>query len=384
MPIDSLKLIVFTDEETARKTKNSCILRQAIEISTGDIQYQMTTGSLDGTYDSRISIKVQDGRVLDMDIIHQIGIDGYERIVSVNSKMEYEIIVECSLHKALIGHNVYGGTDDLIPGVAYLHDLLEDLLKFKFPFKYTEWRLMRIDLAEVYSMLSREVCFEWFKAVNNCEFPRRSVIRDGYNGFFSYGTMLGIKGYHKGTEFKKYDKKRLKSCNYEGIAELEKIAENIIRIEVEIKGRKLKELYGDYPYICDVNIDMLYRIYDMEVYRLLKEGKSDLNLVRKISDVRQRLYEMYSPELAGKLLGMWYDLTVSGENVVKNSNKRPTYYRNLKFLKEANISWHGTDIVQLEDSLIPKDFSPIRTDSRRLVGECLEVQEKLFKYRIAV
>ena len=357
MSIDTLKLKAYVDAETAQKVENFCILRQAIEVSTGCLQYEITSGSLNGTYDSRISLKVA-------------------------RDTDYYIIVECSLHKSILGHNVYGGTDDLQTGVAYFHSFIEKLVDVKLPFCCRKWQLMRIDLAEIYMLDSYDACYEWFKSVNSCVFPRRTVKRDGCNGIFSYGSMLGIKAYHKGIEFGKHDRKRLLKIGYDRIDYLQEIADKIIRMEVEIKSRKVKDIYGKYPYIGQVKIDELYGIYDREVFRLLKEGKSDMELVRKKNDVKRRLYNMYNDRLAGVLLGFWYDLTVSGEDSVKRDTKRTTYYRNTGYLKDANISWNGTDVAIVENSLLPVDFSPIRKDKRRVVGECQEMQEKLRPFRV--
>lgn len=359
MPIDTIKLKAYIDSDTATKIRDTCVVKQAIDMKSGELVYQFTTGSLSGTYDSRISIKV------DVDF-------------------EPYVIVECSLHKIVLGHNVFGGTDDIQSGVGYLHGLLQDLLGIQFPFCFRKWKLMRIDLAEVYELDCFEACQDWFKGLNTCDYPRRKVQRYGFESVCAYGSTTGLKFYHKGPEFWKHDRKRLKDIETIDIDQLQERANNIIRTEVEIKSRKLKDMYGDYPYVGSVKMEELYAIFDREVFRFIKEGLSDMKMVKNAHDVKNRLYQLYSDELAGRLLGMWYQLTTLGEDSVKKSTKKTTYYRNIKYLKDAGISWHGTDVVMIESSLVPKDFAPVRTDKRRVVGECLEMQEKLNPFRIAI
>lgn len=357
LAIDTLKLKVYVSDEVADMVVKKCVLRQAIDMSDGLLVYQLTSGSLAGTYDSRISVKV-------------------------GSDVEKYLIVECSVHKALLGHNVYGGTDDLMGSVSYLHDLLGRIIQYEFPFSPCEWQLMRIDLAEIYDLGSFEACQEWFRWLNTCSFPRRQVSRYGTNGIAAYGQVTSIKSYHKGPDFWAHDRRRLVLCNYPDIDNLVEKANNIIRVEVEIKGRKLKELYGkDYPRVDSVNMDELYKIYDREVYRFMKEGKCDIGIVRNTVDVKQRLFDKFGERRASSLLATWYQLTTMGEDYVKKDMSKTKFYRHLSELKESGVSWHGTDIVKLEDSLIPKDFAPVRTDSRRVVGECPELTKKLESYR---
>lgn len=358
MAVDTIKLKAYITPELASEIQNSCVRRMAIDCSTGDLQYMITTGQLEGTYDSRISIR------LDRDI-------------------ECFITVECSIHKIILGHNVYGGSEDLQAMVSYLHGKLQELLSVDFPYMPSEWMLMRIDLAEIYDLNSFEAVQDWIKGLNSCQFPRRVVQRYGSHGIAAYGRVTGLKIYHKGPDFWAHDRKRLKDCNFD-VDELQERANKILRVEVEIKGRKLKDMNGQrYPLIGQVSMEELAGVYDREVKRFLKEGESDMNLVRNTVDVRTRLFQLHSESLASSLLATWYQLTTVGEETVKEKMKKSKYYNHIKYLKQAGVSWHGTDIVMLEDTLVPKDFSPVRTDIRRVSGEASELQEKLRPYRIA-
>lgn len=350
MAIDTIKIKQYITPELANEIRENCVKKIAYEVDTGNIQYDITTGSLEGTYDSRISIRI------DCDVA-------------------WYITVECSVHKIMLGHNVYGGSDDLKFVVYYLHKRLEGILKIKFPFCHLKWQLIRIDLAEVYDLGNFEAVQEWFRAVNTCQFPRRVVQRYGTHGIAAYGSMTGVKAYHKGPDFWVHDRKRLKNLRIQVDYDyLQELANRYLRMEVEIKGRKLKEMYDKkYPYIGQIRMSNLYNVYDREVYRFLKEGKSDMEQVKNTLDVRARLFNLHSDKMASSLLATWYQLTTLGEEVVKRDMKKANYYKHLKLLKEAGVSWHGTDIIMLEDTLVPKDFIPIRTDKRRVTLEAPEM-----------
>lgn len=358
MPIDTIKMRHEIKEDEAEKVINGCVRKMAYELESGDIRYDITTGELSGTYDSRISVRVW-------------------------KDVEWYISVEGSLHKALLGHNVYGGTDDILAGTRYMHDLLQNIFEVKIRHEPGEWELMRIDEAEIYDMGSFEAVQDYIKALNMAVYPRREVKRYGTSGLAAYGQVSTTKIYHKGPEFWKNDRKRLSERGID-TGYIQELANKILRVEVEVKSRKLKSLYGRYPKIREVDIEMIKKIHDYEVMKLLKEGKSEYNQVKNTLDVKQRLFNLYTERMAASLLATWYQLSTVGENEVKKQMKKANYYKHLKMLKEAGVSWYGTDIVIVENERIPSDFIPLRKDKRHIVGEDEEVRKKLEMYRKAV
>jgi hypothetical protein len=54
-----------------------------------------------------------------------------------------------------------------------------------------------------------------------------------------------------------------------------------------------------------------------------------------------------------------------GDEVTREQFPKASFYRHRKHLEEAGVSWRGTDVVVVaNDSLLPVDFSPVRTDKR--------------------
>jgi II/X family phage/plasmid replication protein len=163
---------------------------------------------------------------------------------------------------------------------------------------------------------------------------------------------------------------------------LQEQANRILRLETSIKARKLSEDHqGQKPQVGQLTQAYLERVHDREIARLLKEAQTDMNTVRTHLEVSRRLAHTYSPELADRLLGTWFKLSALGEDHVRKSMSKPTFYRQKKQLIEAGCSWNGTDVILKTHSLIPHGFSPVRRDPRRLSEESPLVVQILEAYQ---
>jgi II/X family phage/plasmid replication protein len=356
----------YIHEELATKIENECVRRQGLDLKTGEIIYQITTGSLEGSYDHRISIVVRRERWKTV-----------EKAQPIKVECQPYLDIEGSVHKALMGHNIYGGTTQFRVACCWLVHLVEELIGESLP-NADIWEVYRVDNAEVFQLDSFETVSEWFRGTNTADYPRRSVTRYGLTGIYAQGSTSVLKFYHKGPEFIKHDRKRLsKLLPSEKLFELQELANSLIRVELEIKARKLKYDFGHLPLVREVTEEYLNGLLDAEVKRFLKEGVNTMQLVKNATDVEKRLYESYKPQLAGTLLGTWFKLSTLGEDYVKKSLKKPTFYRQRKQLVDVGVSWKGTDVVLDKKPSLLDDFVPLRSNVRRLVIECPEVEAKL-------
>ena len=58
--LDTVKLISpYLPEADAECIERACVLRSAVQVSTGEVLYSLTTGSLEGSFDSRVSVRVE-------------------------------------------------------------------------------------------------------------------------------------------------------------------------------------------------------------------------------------------------------------------------------------------------------------------------------------
>jgi II/X family phage/plasmid replication protein len=375
MAIDTIRLrSPFIPESLARDVEHHCIERRATSLASGEVLYQITTGDLRGSWDSRIMVKVRREE-------WETKTTGKPRLVDC----EPYIILECSAHKVMMGHNIYGGPTDFRKTCTEVIDLLEFLLGVQLPAAFT-WIVQRVDWAEVYRLPFAAVQ-EFFEGIYTIQFPRRnkSASKHGSHSLHIPGTTTTVKLYHKGPEFDAHDSKRLKSffAAYRAhtqrnepqalinrwvnrkISALQRLANNRLRAEVGINSEKLDYDFGHRPQVHEVTDDYLKSVHDKEIMRLLKEGKTDMETVRKNKDVSRRLHQVYDSTIGNRLYGFWLQMATHSEEEVKRTMKRSLFYKYRKGLMDAGVSWLGTDVVIVaNDSALPKDFRPLRTDPR--------------------
>lgn len=365
--IDTVVLISpFLDEETAIKIENVATQRAGFDFEIEQLLYRFTTKELKGTYDSSIRINVERERF--------VSVKCYRTLKNITMKKPCKpfIRVELSLHKFFLGHNIYGGSDDLKSQVKHLVSFLNKQFEIELPC-FCDWIVSRIDFAKVYKLGNNiENFFEGFSSVY---YPRRSVHKYGNTGLYFPGTYTTLKLYNKNAEFKKNDKKRLKKIlNNEEIEKLEKISRGILRVEIEVKSRKLRDLYGELPTVQKIKIDDIKKQYNVELLRIFKVSEKNMKIYNNSADVEKILFKNYGCQ-ANNYLGTWYRLSVSGYENVRKSMSKSTFYRHIAKLKDVGISWNHTDVRIAENKVIEFVFNPFDTN--------LEIKEDLIKFKIA-
>ncbi len=393
----------FLSESDAEQIDRSCVLRSAIELSTGEELYSLTTGSLAGSFDDRVSVRVereewytetlnplQASSALVPSHSWKAGRDAPERVEEVNpysgrtvtakrSCAPY-LAIEGSVHKAMLGHNVYGAP---LPPVLTCYWFVDDVarrLGLPLP-EAADWTVQRIDWAEAYELPSSAAVAEFVRGLNAAQYPRRKAMRYGSESLMFPGRTTAWKCYHKGPEFEAHDRKRLRECLDRGaLDELQQRADRVLRLETSIKSQKLVADFGRKPTVLELTETYLEETHDRETDRVLREGAAEVETVRTLQEVLNRLDHTYGSSLGRSLFGTWSQLSTLGEEVTRQNMSRPTFYRHRKLLDQAGCSWHGTDVMLREHSLIPAGFSPIRRDPRRLVSMADEVSYKLGTY----
>lgn len=361
--------------------ENQLILKQGIQLSTGEILYEITSGSLLGSYDSRISVAIKREEYRN--------ISGRPELYPCDPFIE----IEASVHKVFFGQNIYGGFECLQEAA----DRFIDLIGFTFC-KDIEalpsvdlWQVSRVDWAEMFN-LKPEAIKEFFRRINHSKFPRRSEksAKYGTNAAYFPGSTTTVKLYHKGSEFKLHDLGRLRHAitfmrnkrfprsqdyqkNYEYVERklkaLQRLADKRLRVEVELHARILRDIFNEsLPFVKELTTDKIKEIYDKELFKLLREGKSDMETVRTHDKVLARLNNLCTSKSSKTMFSFWVMMVTSGEDVVRSQYSESQFYANRKKLQDMGISWHQSDIAILPDqeTALPNDFQPIRTDIRRV------------------
>lgn len=86
--------------------------------------------------------------------------------------------------------------------------------------------------------------------------------------------------------------------------------------------------------------------------KLLKLFESDLYIVRKKDDIKNRLYSLYSNRQAGILYNFYICLMADGEDSIKERFSSTTYYRNMNLLKQAGIDLSQKYSLDLVDNYV--------------------------------
>ena len=372
MAYDTLKLkSPSMDESFVRAIEQQCVLRSGVDLATGAMLYELHTGELLGSWDSRISVRpMYEDWVTDK--------NGRPRL----APCEPYILVEGSVHKAMMGHNVYGGPRNFQKACSFFVDLVEKLLGVDLP-PSGNWTVHRVDVAHVFA-LTKPACKEFFDSIQLRNFPRRQKKAAKYDmAVYFPGKTTTVKFYHKGSEFGLHDKARLRNYfrqayalmygkkdlrNFERaenkLKALQRLADNRLRVEVEVHSDKFQYDFGRNPLVSEVDDAYLEAIHDKEVERLLREGKQSMETVRTTTAVMTRLQNVYGCTRGQRLYGFWAAMCTLNENVMREKYSRATFFRNRKLLEDAGVSWRSSDIhVTANDSLI-HDFTPMRVDRR--------------------
>lgn len=371
MAYDTVKLrSPFMDASVMRRIEQQCILRSGVHLGTGQVLYELHTGELLGSWDARIGLKP-------MYEEHVVEPDGRVRL----HPCEPYLIVEASVHKVKLGHNVYGGPVNFLQACRELVNLVEQLLDTDLlPADY--WTVHRVDVANIYA-LSPAGIRGFFESMQLLSFPRRGKkAMKTANSIYFPGKTTTVKFYHKGPEFKVHDYGRLKKYfrllfeHLHGLDEkndqrierkvqaLQRLADRRLRVEVEIHADKFQYDFGHCPTVAKVTDEYLNKVHDGEVERVLREGKQGMETVRTEQAVWQRLKSLYEPKSAHFLHAFWQVMATRGDEVARERYSKTSFYRSRKLLEEAGVSWRGSDVFVLANDLPFHDFAPLRVDPR--------------------
>ncbi len=364
-------------EAVAVAIEHQLTMRRGIDGPTGQILYDLASGPLIGSYDHRVSCTVRRKRWVSERITRRT--DNHRNVTYLEPCAPY-VEIEGSVHKAMLGHNLEGGASDPVAVCSWFVDFVARGLGVELP-PALEWEVRRLDAAEVYA-LDYAGCEAYVRGLAGADYPRRKILRYGSETVFFPGSTSAIKVYHKGPEFSKHDRGRLRGVvSSDEVAMLQWRANVLLRVEVEIKARKLDTDFKGPPKVGQLTEGYITDLFDREIAKMLREGQTAYEIVRTAEAVLERLYGRYSGARASALYGTWLKFAALGEEVARRKMSDRTFYRHRKEMTEAGVSWHGADVALVEAGPIPAGFSPIRSDPRRVTGEDARVVTLLAPYR---
>jgi II/X family phage/plasmid replication protein len=352
--IDTLKLVSpQLPAETVAALVAVSVHRYAVDNSTGEELWSFTSGELEGSFDHRVRFNIRDN----------------------------SIVIEGSVHKLLLGHNIFGGSDDLQACARFIVEGISSRLGVVLP-PADFWNVHQIDEAGAYLFPGFDAVEGYFRALQGVSYPRRKVSRHAFQSIHVPGRLTTVKLYHKGVEFSVHDRKRLRKQMLRADLDwLQNYANSVLRSEVSLR-RRLVEDFGHWPLVSEIPEGYAKRVHDSELARLVREGKAEMETVRTFLGVKERLHEIYTPRNADLLLGTWMQLSAMGEAETRKGKKRATFFLHRKQLLEAGCSWHSSDIHQ-GAQLFPIDFVPVSSSPYAITGEHENVKKLLDPFRAA-
>ena len=337
--IDTLKIYSMINKEIYTKIYSNSIVKTSFSNSTGEIFYNIVNDHLIGSYDSSLSVRVDNG-------------------VKYGFVDNFFIEIEGSYHKILRGYNSHDGFYNLYSICKSLISLVENAYNIKLP-DIQHWFLQRVDIAICFDLYNQNNVVKYLSNLHSCDYPRRTLRNYGDfggTGIYYSGSSTTLKIYNKYEEFKKHDMKRFKYTNFDLINYLN-IIKGFIRFEVEIKKKKLVSLFNKkYIRIRNINYKDLKKVWCDEFMKLLKIYDNDLEKVRSKEKVENRLFDLYGNVKGRRLYNFYLSIIIDGLDIVKKRTSKNVYYKNIRELKYANIDFSQKLDLNFSDDII--DFNP--------------------------
>lgn len=318
--IDTIKIYTEIDKTLHDKIKSMSIVKSSIDNCTKTVQYEIINDHLEGSFDSRLSVRV--------------GCGSKYRFCNLG----YFIEIEGSYHKLVRGYNSHNGFYNLQYICQSLINIVELSYNIKLP-NIDNWYMQRVDIAICYDLKFQENVKSYINSLSRCNYPRRNAKFFYDESLYLSGTTTTLKIYNKMLEFKKHDLKKFINSNFNLVDYINTIS-GFIRFECEIKKKMLLKIKNEkHIKIIDINYNDLKNIWSDEFMKVLQFIKNDLDIVRGREEVYNRLNKLYKPAKANLLFNFYCSIQLNGLKDVKLKTTSTTFYRNIKALKQAKIDF---------------------------------------------
>lgn len=342
--IDTIKIYTYVKNDIFNVVRYNSNIKTMYKIADKMIFYEIITDSLEGSYDSRMSV----------------------RVLECPAKSCYILQVECSYHKIVKGHNCFDGFYNLEEIVNGIIEMLSNKYSFSLP-SVENWYLKRIDITKVFDLRTNEEVEKYINLFNTLSYPRRakSYFIPNESVYFP-GTTTTLKIYNKLKEFIKHDKKKFLNFDFDLDTFMNKIS-GYVRFECEIKYKKIKDFYKKNEIkIVDVKYEDLEKIWSDEFMKILKFRKEEKEIVRTKDDVLKRLQNCYKDTKAMNLYSFFLAVKEEGYQKIRKINSKSTFYRKVKELQDVGIDFSQSFTLQkVEENYI--DFNPFLNVEKEVV-----------------
>lgn len=345
--IDTTKFYVSIDEVTKEKIKSKLDFTSKVNNDTGEIYYMYSSGGIEGSYSTNMSISTEDTGI------------------KYNLGPQPILVVEGSYHKWSKGYNSHNGYTNLNYILQNIILNIEKDFDVKLP-RFYDWYIQRVDISICYNLDNQENVKSYINNLSYMTYPRRKTRFYCNESLYFSGSSTTLKIYNKYVEFMKHDVNRLAKAHFDFGDMFEKI-QGYLRFECEIKKKKLVDIYGGSNILAyKVNYKDLYELWKSEFMKLYKINENGLKIVKDNNDVKNRLFAKYSNSKAMNLYGFYLSIIHEGYKNVLLENSKSTFYRKISDLKNAGIDFSQTAFVMEDIDYNERfvDFNPFQQNCK--------------------
>jgi len=238
---------------------------------------------------------------------------------------------------------------DLVGCVSRMARFASSLIGFDLYQHHEAWKVSRIDVTGNLHMKSLDEVRESLTLLRSCEGGRYRVSQQaGDTVYWSHKSRLKSgKAYAKGPHIK-YMMKNKNYTGYEYTEEQKQLSNNLLRLELKLGAQWLRDLDKNW---YEITPGQLYEEWTEYFERMI--GTAEMT---NDNELREKLF-IVSPTdgQAKSAYCTWCMIQSTGWEKARNNHTKPTWYRNIKHLKNAglgDLDLSVGEIVQLRRRII--------------------------------
>lgn len=333
--IDTLKIITFVNKKLYDIISKKSNIKTMFNRDSGEVFYEIINDSLEGTYDSRLSVRLTDSA----------------KYNSFSSSGVYCLSIEGSYHKIIKGQNAFDGFYSVQEISLGFIKLVENAYSVKLP-ALNHWFLYRVDITKTFDLEKQEAVCRYINSLNLVSYPRRNIKFYENETLYCSGQVTTLKIYNKYLEFLKND--RGKVSKFINPSDFIHRIYGFVRFECEVKRKKLIDIYNKKMVrVTLVNYKDLAKVWSDEFMKILKFDEEKKKRVRTKEDVLNRLNTIYKKGKASRLYSFFLMVHNDGYNNARKQMSSTSFYRNISELKDAGIDFSQNNF----DEIAKLDFS---------------------------
>ena len=326
--IDTVKIYTRIDEHIYKIIRFNSNIKCMYNKASGEVFYEIINDSLEGTYDSRLSVRVFSG-------------SKYGFIY----KNSYCLEIEGSYHKIMKGQNAFNGYYSIQEITNGFITLVENAYNITLP-SLNHWFFCSADLTKCFDLYNQNNVCKYINSLRYLSYPRRNIKFFENETLYCAGDVSTLKIYNKYLEFCKNDK--FKVSKFTNIFDITTKIQGFVRFECEIKKKKLMTIYNKkYLRVTLINYKDLEKVWSDEFMKILKFDKETYERVKTKEEVVERLNKNFKAGKALRLYQFFITIINDGYNDVKNKTSSTSFYRNISDLKSVGIDFSQNNFEEI-------------------------------------